>query len=145
MIEDTWSTRDLPVLKVIVELADQGESSVEPAEIQRRTGLSAQQVQVALAALDDEDPSLISIIGHTRGDGTREIYAAQQPTGEARRRVGSWPTPEGLADRLIAALKEAAEAETDPERKTKWETVAGFLSGVGQGVLIGVLTKALTS
>ena len=54
--------------------------------------------------------------------------------------MGAWPTPENLADRIIAALEAEAEREQDPQRKTRLQHAAD----VGKGVLTGVLTTVIT-
>jgi len=54
----------------------------------------------------------------------RETFSVSNPTGHARRTVGTWPTPDLWADRLIAALTEAAENETDPDKKSKLRKAA---------------------
>jgi hypothetical protein len=48
-----------------------------------------------------------------------------------------------LADRIVAALQEAADDEHDPDRKNKLRTVAEAVGDVGKTVIVGVLTSYL--
>jgi hypothetical protein len=98
------------VLENIVRVHDETGNSPDPSEICEALGFEDGDVQGALRALEHEQPSLI-----TRFDKvlTNRIIGIGAPTGHARRAVGAWPTPDNLADRIIAALKEAAEAESD--------------------------------
>lgn len=144
MSKDTWTPRDLPVLEAIVELADEGESDINPSVIARRTRLDAAQVDGALAALANESPPLFHPIEVTTGDGKRHIYSVEQPTGQARRRVGAWPTPESLADQLVAALGVAAAAEPDAAKRSRLQSVVEFLGGVGRDVVVSVASGILT-
>jgi hypothetical protein len=58
--------------------------------------------------------------------------------------VGAWPTPEGLADRILAALADTAENGPSEEERGKARKVLDAAGGVGKSVLTNVLTKVLT-
>jgi hypothetical protein len=66
------------------------------------------------------------------------------PTGHARRVVGAWPTPEGLADRIIATLNEAAYNEPDEAKKGKLRRGADAVAGVGKDMLTDVMAQVVT-
>jgi hypothetical protein len=140
----TWEPRDLPVLQAIVALSDEGNHYIEPAEIAERTGFDEATVQQALWALADEDPPLFTYTDSSRLSGPA-MGPVSRPTGHARRKVGTWPTPDSLADRIIEALDAAADQERDPERKSKLRGAVDFLSGVGRGVLTEVTAKVITT
>ena len=54
-VEDTWTNRDLPVLKAIVEFADEtADSSINISDIKVRVGMDDTTVQRALRALYSE-------------------------------------------------------------------------------------------
>jgi hypothetical protein len=74
----------------------------------------------------------------------RDIDWATDPTGHARRSVGAWPTPESLAERLIAALDSAADDEQEPEKKSKLKQASRAIGGVGRDVLVEVVAKVIT-
>ena len=64
-----------------------------------------------------------------------------QVTGKARREVGAWPTAEGVVDQLVAALAEAADAETEPERTSRLREAAETLGSTGYRIAVDVATK----
>ena len=111
-------------------------------QIEAATGLSQDDVQRALRALMHEDPPFFTT-GPVRASG--HITMIGQVTGHARRTVGSWPTPEGLADRIVAALQDAADAADNPEEQTRLRKAADAIGGIGKGVVTGVLTHVLTN
>jgi hypothetical protein len=108
-----------------------------------RTGLDEATVQQALWALADEDPPFFSYHDLTTYGG-RAIGFIHRPTGHARRTVGTWPTPEGLADRIIAALEDTAANAPTEEERSRAQKLLDAAKGVGKGVLTGVLIKVLT-
>ncbi|MDQ1628263.1 MAG: hypothetical protein QOI54_2007 [Actinomycetota bacterium] len=138
-----WETRDLPVLKAIVDFEDETGQYARLDTLAQRTGHDDALLQAALRALNNEQPRLISVIDVSSMSG-KFFMGAGDATGEARRRVGQWPTRESLADRIIAALEDAAEnAPTEEERSGARKFLDGA-KGVGKGVLTSVLVKVLT-
>jgi len=73
-----WETRDLPVLRAIVGLSDEGMDYIEATEIAKRTGFDDDTVQNALWALAGEHPPFFSYEDGSTFDG-RRIDAAHQP------------------------------------------------------------------
>jgi hypothetical protein len=138
-MDSTWENRDLPVLTAIAEELDR-EHSTDPDTIARATGLDDEQVQRALRALSSEMPPLFAT-GTPRGGYISIIHGL---TGEARRRVGAWPTPENLAGRIVEALSEAAEQTANPQERTRLGEAGKALANVGQAALAGVIANALT-
>jgi hypothetical protein len=65
-------------------------------------------------------------------------------TDEARRAVGQWPSAEVWVDRLVEALREAAEREPDPERRGRLRAMAEGLGGFARDVAVGVLSGGIT-
>lgn len=138
-MDSTWETRDLPVLRAIVELSEEGVGNVPVESVASRTGLDEETVRAAFLALEGEQPPFCRF-SETQRLGGRRMDFARSPTGHARRTVGAWPTPENLADRIIAALVAEADREADPVRKSRLQHAAD----VGKGVLTGVLTTVIT-
>ena len=66
------------------------------------------------------------------------------PTPGPRRAVGQWPSPEVWVDHLVAALREAAERESDPEKKTRLRAMAEGLGGFARDVAVGVMSGGIT-
>jgi hypothetical protein len=52
-------------------------------------------------------------------------------TDEARRAVGQWPSPEAVADRIVAELLAAASQEPDESKRTKLRAAAETLGSFG--------------
>jgi hypothetical protein len=141
MVSDTWASRDLPVLKAIVEIFDEtGDSSIQVPDVTARVGLDEEAVQRALRALYTEP--------YLQENGKMEIDSGEfwyvgPPTGEALRVAGAWPSPEGLLDRLVAALERAAEDDTrEPQERSKLKQIALSLRGAAYQVALGALGGA---
>lgn len=140
-MEDTWANRDLPVLTYLVQQLDDPDTYwVEAASIPVALGLSERDVKAALTALGSADPVYIE------GNDVAEFRHYVRITGvteRARRAVGAWPTAEGLADSLLAALDRAADAEPDPAKKSRIKQVSGLLGGALRDVAVEVAGAAL--
>ncbi|WP_433022360.1 hypothetical protein [Kribbella sp. CA-294648] len=115
--QDLTSEVQQPVLEAIVRLYDETGSAMRAAAVGAAAGLSDDDdLQRALRALEHNDPPFVTKMTGSFGGGIILIGA---PTGHARRVVGAWPTPDALADRIIAALNDAADNEPDEEKKGK--------------------------
>jgi hypothetical protein len=141
----TWYTRDLPVLKGIVEMTEEGAVVIQPHEIVARLEMPAVDVRRALAALAAESPPYFQFEDATDDDSDgREIDAIHSPTGAARRAVGEWPAV-ALAQQIIAGLEAAAEAEPDEEERSRLKETAKFLAGTGWSVFLGVVGNGVSA
>lgn len=99
-MEDTWTNRDLPVLRAAVEIYDRtGKTKIGVGEIANAAELDIETTQRSIRALCTE-PYLQEGGVDFRGN---QIFVGP-PTGPARRVAGAWPSPEGLVDQLVAAL-----------------------------------------
>ena len=139
-MDQTWTVRDLPVLRAIVELYAETGQIVSPNQIEAKTGLAAEVVQSALRALDSEQPPYVKKMQRYSSGHVVMIGA---PTGHARRAVGAWPTAETIADRLVSALHEAADREPDPERKGWLSKTAAYLGNVGRDLAVEIGATAI--
>jgi len=138
-MEDTWTNRDLPVLKAVVEIYDAtGRTMIRPGDIAAKAGFDQETTERAIRALYRE-PYLEE--GTSSWGG--QYVAVGPPTGEALRVAGQWPTPENLLERLIAALDAAGDDENlaEPER-SKLKQIALGLRGFAYHVAIGALGGA---
>jgi hypothetical protein len=141
-MESTWESRDLPVLVHIVEFYDEYGYSPDPFDIAHACGFDDNKVaQRALRALEHEEPPFITGFDRVM---TGNIIGIGAPTGHARRTVGAWPTPDALADRIIAALNEAADNEPDEAKKGELRRGAEAVAGVGKDVLTDVMGQVIT-
>ncbi|GAA1822070.1 hypothetical protein HC028_23170 [Planosporangium flavigriseum] len=143
MVNSTWEDRDLPVLRAIVEKWDEGVNTVTPAGIAARTGLPEDVVQRALLALDREDPPFFTPVDGSTLVG-KHISGVKEPTGHARRTVGTWPTPEALADRLVQALAQAADNEPDEEKRGWLKKTAAWFGSAGRDVAVDIASSVVT-
>jgi hypothetical protein len=139
-MEDTWTWRDLPVLDAAVSQLDEMSAEgliLELADIAEVTGLAVNDVIAAVEALEGEYLGL----QRTMGDPAR--WRIWSVTSAARREVGQWPTGESLIKRLVGGISEAAERETDPERKRRLAAVARELGGMAKAVAVNVASQVL--
>lgn len=138
---ETWTNRDLPVLKAAVDIFETGDDdNIEPDEIARRTGFDVDDVQRALRVLY-KHPYLDPDSGMS--DASGQVLFVGEPTGDGLRAAGNWPTPEGIVDRLIAALETAAEDETrSADDRGLLSKAALTMRGAAYQLLIGTLAGA---
>jgi hypothetical protein len=132
----TWADRDLPLLRESVRRIDAGEEWPAMRKIARSCGIDFEQAEVGFDALV-EDGYLVT---GGRGMGVLNGYVTRV-TGKARREVGAWPSAEGVVDQLVAALTAAADAETEPEKKSRLREAAETLGSTGYRVAVDVATK----
>lgn len=122
-MDDTWAARELPVLSAAATLLESS-YMVTVSDIAQRTGLEQPDVARALDALHPTHVDFRKT--ETGGDPT--FWYVLKVTPEGRRAAGQWPTAEGLVDRLVTALRDAASRERDPERQSQLSQAAGLLS-----------------
>jgi len=142
-VEPTWFDRDLPVLETTIALLEERGypgAFVQVREIAERSGIDPGLVLTALAAMEHEYVSLRLLLS---GDDPNPQMVTGV-TAEARRAVGQWPSPETMADRLLAALETTVEQEDDPVRKGRLRAAADAVAGIGRDVLVSVLSAAAT-
>ncbi|OBH34569.1 hypothetical protein A5692_12905 [Mycobacterium sp. E342] len=138
-VADTWTNRDLPVLKAVVEIFEAtGKTKIGPSEIAAKANLDPETTERALRALYREpylEPASTDFGGH--------FVAVGPPTGDALRVAGQWPTPENLLERLVAALDAAGDDESfdEPER-SKLKQAAAWLGSFASGVAVSALGGA---
>lgn len=137
MPDDTWTTRDLPVLKAAVELFEENGRGPRASDIAARTGFDEKTVQRGLRALYPEPYFEEGL------EARRQIVLVGTPTGDALRVAGQWPSPEAQLERLIGALEAAADDESrQPEERSRFKQIALSLRGVAYQIAIGALGGA---
>lgn len=140
----TWIERDEPVLRAIIELSDEGAHLIRPEQLTERTGLDPDTVQLALRAIVDDDPPLVTGATDSRDwGGGRQISVVHSPTGRARRLIGTWPTPEKLAEQIIAELDRAAELEDRDDERGRLKRMAAWMDGAGRDIFLNVVATAV--
>jgi len=136
-MESTWEPRDLPILDAVVRYFDEHPQGVilRCEEVANLAGRDATDVHRALKTLEPTYVRLASGLGSPSVRGV---------TNQARRVVGQWPSPEVWVERLVQALREAAEREPDPERQGRLRAMAEGLGGFARDVAVGVLSGGIT-
>lgn len=141
-LPETWTTRELPVLREIVRRFEDPECwQVRLGDLPAATGLDEVDVQRALRALDGEEPPYFA------GTGVAELpypLIITSVTGRARRAVGQWPASDSAVDSIVAALSAAADAEPDEEKRSGFRRAAAFVGDAGREVVYRVLTGMAT-
>lgn len=139
MTLDTWVTRDLPVLRAIVDLYEEDGDQISIRAIERRSGMDGDTVQRALRRLMTRP----SFLGDVTNTAQGIIVYIEAPTADALRVAGAWPSPETMVERLVAALEDAAADDGRPdEQRSKLKQLAVGVRSVGYQVAIGALGGA---
>jgi hypothetical protein len=140
MTDDTWSTRDLPVLRAVVDIYERtGRTLIRTSQVEQETGFDKDTVYRAIRALDTHPSYFDKVNGSFSGD----ILGVGRPTSAALRVAGAWPSPEGQLERLIQALESAAEdQDRDPDERGKLRNAATWLGSFASQVAIGALGGA---
>jgi hypothetical protein len=136
---ETWTTRELPVLRALVEQFDDiGTDVVRIETLPAATGLDEIDVKRALRSLDTADPPYIA---GTKLEQLPYPVIISDVTERARRAVGQWPASDVAADAIVSALSDAAEQESDEKKRSGLRDAAAFLGGAGREVLYRVITQ----
>lgn len=138
VMDDFWTTRDLPVLRAYVEHCDDPNAHASTIDLTAATGLNDDQMARALNALARAEPPYLNI---ARSMGPIEPGHVLGVTERAYRAVGAWPTAEALTDSIADAFDRAADAEPDAEQKSKLKATAGWLGGAGRSIAVDLMTR----
>jgi DNA-directed RNA polymerase specialized sigma subunit len=138
-MDDTWASRDLPVLEAAVSQIDQlfkTHQYPDATDIAAITGMDILDVITALNALDGTFIKLSRSLEPSR-------WHITDVTPAARHEVGQWPTGESLVERLAAGISQAVEQEQDLEQKRRLLSVAHELGGAVKAIAINVASEIL--
>jgi hypothetical protein len=128
-LPDTWFTRDLPVLRAIARLVDEGDHGGSPyllGAVVPASGLPKADVVQAAKAL--AGAGYVEVLTNHAGD----IVRCTGISPEARRLAGLWPTPQGEWDRLLEQVTVRADnAPTEVERD-RWRALAEAATAIGR-------------
>ena len=134
-MEDTWWSRDLPVLDAAVELFED-EDFVEVRDLSEATGFEPKDVARALLGMRGV------FVGEIQSMGDMDQWCITEVTPAARRAVGQWPTPENVVARLAEAFSAAADHEPDHERRGKLRALGSFLGETGKDFAAEVVARS---
>lgn len=137
MTESTiWETEHGPTLAAVVHELDASEHPVTLRDVMARTGLDASTVFRAMRALEHDD--LVEWNPSSPPESSRTTRAS----GDARRIVGTWPSAENMADRLLAELLRLSETADDVATKGLAKRSAEALGGFSRDTLIALIGAA---
>jgi DNA-binding MarR family transcriptional regulator len=136
MVEDTWASRELPILRAALQQIEAGESFVKFGTLTEELGIDRGQLTIALRALDDAGyiEAYFSMGG---------AVAVKNVTERTRRELGAWPSANSLLEQLVAALTAAAEAEPEPEKKSKLRGAADVLAGMARDIAVTAIASRI--
>lgn len=137
-VPSTWSWREEPVLRTVVRLYDETLSPIAIGEVEAELpDLSHDDIQRGAHAL--------ATAGYfdTMGAHGLRVLRIGAVSERARRESGQWPAAEAT-DRLLDALREAAESGTTEEVRSRARRAFDALSGAGRDIAVGVTTAVLT-
>jgi hypothetical protein len=127
-LADTWFTRDLPVLRAVVRLVDEGEHGGSPyllGQVVPASGLPKADVVNAARAL--VSAGYTEALTNHAGD----IVRFTAVSAEARRLAGLWPTPQGEWARLLDQLAARSEKAPTEVERDRWRTLLDAARAVG--------------
>lgn len=137
-LDDTWSSRDFPVLVSAARAVDRRDPNVTAVRIADSLAMDLGEVFAALDALDGaylrQEP--YDTLG---GRGDSFVTGL---TERGRRVVGLWPSGENV-DALVDALRQAEEQTDDPEEKSAIRRAAGAVLGVSRDVMVDVVAAVV--
>jgi hypothetical protein len=137
MVDDTWTAYELPVLTYLVERFESADThDVQVAEIAQALNLTPVEVGRSLRKLADAAPPYVKV--YAPAAELRDPDTVYDVTERARRAVGQWPTPESVADRLVAVLTDAAERVPDEEKRGLLRRTAVWLGGAGRDFAVEI-------
>lgn len=137
---DTWTTRELPVLRELVSHFEAAGPVGPPTadSVAAATGLATPDVEMALTALWEATDPYMKGIG---ASGMRYPARITGVTERARRAVGQWPASDDAADQFLAALQAAADAEPDEQKRSRIRSIASWFDTAGKEVLAKVIAE----
>lgn len=141
-MENTWASRDLPVLEAIVQFLDEkiGFEMPELSDISERTGIPVEDVGRAAQALKSDGLINLQYVGGSNVGG----WFVREVSGNARRLVGQWPTAEQFVDEVAQRLQNAADDEADPERQSRLRELASSAGDVARNVFVDVASAVIS-
>lgn len=127
-LPDTWYSRDLPVLRAVVQHFDQTVQPLPGSALVDPTGLT--EPDIAAAARNLNRGRYVELLPGMQGVHFKDI------TDRALTATGAWPSTHTMADRLLATLDQRIEQAATPEEATNWRKFRDFVGGVGRDFVI---------
>jgi len=133
-----WKVREGPLLRALADHIDAEGPGVDPHRVADAIGMSHADVDRAADRLHRAEMLLA-----LRGDG--RVISVRDLTEKGLRAAQVWPPhadAEQMAQMLLAALDEAAEAESDEGTRSKLEAARAMLGSASVNAIGGVAAAA---
>jgi hypothetical protein len=144
-IAETWTTRELPILRAALSRFDTcQQESVALESVRIETGLPAGQIWAGVQALKNADPPFLEFRSNTgwNVEGGHVSGLITGITERTRRKLGSWPSPESMLESLIQALNAAADSAPE-EKRSRLRAAAEALSGMAREIAIRAISARI--
>jgi hypothetical protein len=138
MAEDTWFSRDLPILEAVAAIESEGGWPTS-AGVAQRVGADAATVSVRIKALDAGGFVAVS---NYQGNGEPLDVTLLR---DARQAIGQWPNVDDLFDRFVRAIEAAADDQPDEAERSRLRAVAGQLGSAGRDFAVQVTATLLAN
>jgi hypothetical protein len=137
MVEDTWDSRALPILRAVFDARENGDD-LNRAARDAVPDLDLRLYKEEVGALT-EDLFLDTLI--EGGDGDPYFFThINRLLPRGLRTVRAWPS-DSPVDELLELLARAEAEEQDPEKKSGIRQFREAVQGIARDVLTGVLTS----
>lgn len=140
-LAETWTTRELPVLREALKRKDSGDMFVDLEGLRAHLEMTGDQMYAAMDSLSHATPPYIDVtltMGWSEGRASGHIDRVYE---RARRELGTWPTADNLVAEIAAALSRAADETTEPEERSRLRAAAEALSGFARDVAVAVVSR----
>ena len=134
LAEDTWRSRDLPIVEYVARVDAEGRRALGSEEIARATGLDQRDVRIGLAGLIEA--GYLAAAGRLnvpRATPSRD-FVNIWPLERARRASGQWPA-EDAYDEFVRRLDARLAATDDPGERSRLERLRDSALEVSRHVL----------
>lgn len=141
-LDDTWTSRDFPVLVAAARLLEQGQTFIRADDVCIAAGLTPEDATRAIEALIPAYLEWVPPEGAQSGIRRVLFTGRHRLTERGRRAVGLWPSGESV-DALVDALHQAEATTSDPEEKSAIRRAAGAVLSVGRDVMTDVMAAVI--
>lgn len=123
-LPDRWATRDLPILRHIVDALDQGDDTVDQDTIADAVDLTAEEVEAGVRNLERG--------GYVEVQWFGGGFFIADMTERALRATGLWPDEQAAADNLLWVLERKVADAATPEERSRWTKIRDSFGAAGR-------------
>ena len=121
---ETWTTRELPILREALARWDVSGQPVSLEELRAQFEMTGNQMYAAIDALSNATPPYVDVTLTAGWSDWRAGGHITRVHERARRQLGTWPSADGLVTEIAVALSQAAEDAAEPEQKKRLRAAA---------------------